>query len=52
MGIRKLVADPMKITDPTQSTLLSFSLSLLGLKFSFRKRGTKTRATPMKGRLM
>ena len=50
-GIKKLVVDPMKRTDPTQSTLRSFSENLLALKASFNVRGTAMKAIPIKGRL-
>lgn len=51
IGIKKLVVDPMKRTDPTQSTLRSFSENLLALKASFNVSGTAMKAMPMKGRL-
>ena len=50
-GIKKLVVDPMKSTDPIQSTLRSFSENLLALKASFSVSGTAMKAIPIKGRL-
>ena len=52
IGIKKLVTEPMNMTEPTQSTRLSCSVNRLGLKLSLRKRGTKMKAMPMKGRLI
>ena len=43
MGIRKLVVEAMKRTEPIQSTRRSFEAMLVVLKASFRVRGTAMR---------
>ncbi len=52
IGIRKLVEDAMKMNEPIQSTRLSCTIQGLCLKYNLRKRGTKTKAIPMKGRFI
>jgi len=51
MGMRKLVVEAMKRTEPIQSTRRNFKPMLVVLKASLRVRGTATKAMPMKGSL-
>jgi hypothetical protein len=51
-GIRKLVTEPTKMNDPSQSTLFSWAMNGLVLKFNLRNIGIITNATPQNGRLI